>query len=96
VDPVHDDAKSYFFYKITGTVKYRFAKKDLMYKLFMSTEGDWYVAAKKTDENPIVLYEGHHHELALEAIVQDLGIEIPIVEKDMDDLGTYIPAKDDF
>ena len=70
--------------------------ENLEYKLFMSTEGDWYVAAKRTKDVPAVLYEGHNQEQAYEAILADLGVSIPLVEKDMDDSGTYIPTKKDF
>ncbi|MBS3164142.1 hypothetical protein J4439_01810 [Candidatus Woesearchaeota archaeon] len=67
----------------------------LEHKIFASEGGDWYVLARKGTP-PIVLYEGHHRELAYEALFRDLGISVSIEERDMDDIGTYIPTEDDF
>ena len=71
--------------------------ENLEYKIFRSVEGDWFVAAKRSEPEPKVLYEGHHLELAYESILNDLGIKVPHEERQgMEELGTYIPTREDF
>lgn len=67
------------------------------YKIFHSPDGDWQIAVKKEEGSSEIeiLYEGHHTELALEAILDDQGIQIDKEERDMDS-GTYEPTITDF
>jgi hypothetical protein len=65
------------------------------YRIFFSPEGEWYVAAKLSDGSVDVLYEGHGKERAYEAILKDMGVVVPRLEREMD-AGTYEPVPGDW
>jgi hypothetical protein len=71
------------------------AGKSIDYRIFVSESYDWYVAAKRTAAEPQLLYEGHDLEKAYELVLKDMGIKIPILERDMES-GTYEPVREDF
>lgn len=66
----------------------------LEYKIFISEDLDWFVAAKNVKPKPKVLYEGHNKEEAYESILKDLGIKVNEEERSMD--GSYVPKSKDF
>jgi hypothetical protein len=65
------------------------------YRIFRSPDGDWYVAARRSGGSVNVLYQGHHKAQAYEAILEDMGVEVPCFERNMD-AGTYEPLPGDW
>jgi len=75
-------------------------RNNLEFKIFTSEDLDWFVAARKGKgkDNPKVLYEGHDLEDAYKAILKEIGVDVPIEEREeMEDMqATYKPKKKDF
>jgi len=65
------------------------------YRIISSEEGDWFIAAKKTGRRIRVLTQGHSRAEAFAAVLEDLGVEVPVVERDMGE-GTYKPRARDW
>jgi hypothetical protein len=65
------------------------------YRIFTSEGGDWYIAAKRVDGVTTVLFENHDSSGAYEAIVKDMGVRVPMLERDMS-RGGYDPKTMDW
>ncbi len=64
------------------------------YKILASEENNWFIAIKKGKDKP--LYEGFLLEDAREAILFDMDIPFPPIEKRKDIDYNYEPTKEDF
>jgi hypothetical protein len=66
------------------------------YRIFVSEDGDWYVVGRRDGDAIEVLYQGHHYELALEAILVDLEDDRPgCITVNMSS-GSYEPRLEDW
>jgi hypothetical protein len=57
--------------------------------------GDWHMAGYRDETVTVVLRQGQTRALCYEAILEELGVEVNLVERDMSG-GYYFPKKKDF
>ena len=65
------------------------------YRIFTSEGGDWFIAARKDGDGIAVLYGDHGEAGAYKAILEDLGVDVPMAERDMS-RGYYDPKARDW
>jgi hypothetical protein len=67
---------------------------DSPYRLIFDPGGTWFIVGKKTGDEIEVVYEGKTLHVAFRAILDDLGIEVPSVQRKRCDENYSPKAKD--